>query len=317
MASTNNQCAACSKPGKLCAGCNNIHYCSAACQKTGWKVHKLVCSTFKESRHPPGPMWMRVIAFPVNSTKPEFRWMPIRKGHIQRPLVGDYFGADKPYFEYPSFSQDPKTDKQLPLRITVQDRDSFLTDGSWPNKSVHHLTNGHLFQEFRGPILVYGNALEGNDIKIKHVNLDTTHLNLIRDYCKLGPYISEHEPLWRQRLEEDLKMFPPGPLPNDFVLWSKYQERVNREPDLGVTEEDVGTPEFKRSYDRTSIYKQKWAEVKQAQEVANGTRLPKDFHHPLSKENAWRSEMRLSGRHLGVDFMDVGSIEKMIIGNGK
>jgi len=113
-------------------------------------------------------------------------------------------------------------------------------------------------------------------------------------------------------------MFPPGPLPNDFVLWSAYQERVTREPDLGVTEKDVGTPEFKRSYDRTSIYKQKWAEIKQAQEVANGTRSPEDFHHPLSKEeNAWRSEMRLSGRHLGFDCMNVRSIEKMILEGGK
>jgi hypothetical protein len=244
---------------------------------------------------------MRVIAFPVDSTKPEFQWMPIRKGSIQRPLVGDFFGPDNPYFEYPSFCQEPKTGRKLPLRITIQDRDSYTTDGPLPNKSVHHLANGRLFQQFAGPILVYGNALEGKDITIRHVDLDTTHLNIIKQHFEHGFYISPHEPAYHRRLDEDYKIYRSG-LPSDFHLWMAYQMRITKEPDLGVTHKDVGTPEFKRSYDRIGQYKEKWAELKHAEEVANGSRSLENYHHPLSKEEkAWRSEMRLGGRILGFD----------------
>jgi hypothetical protein len=270
----------------------------------------MLCRTFKDFRDSPGFLWMRVITLPVHSTKPEFRWMPIRRGTTERPLINNFFGLDKPWYEFPSFCQDPKTGKQLPLRITLQVRDSFTTDGSLPNKSLHNLTNGHLFQRYAGPIMVYGNALEGRDITIRHIDLDTTHLNIIKDYFNFGPYISEHEPAYHERLHEDLKMFPPGPLPTDFTLWMMYQMKITREPDLRITEQDVGTPEFKRSYDRVGQYKQKWAEIKQAQEVANGTRLPENFHHPISKEeHAWRSEMRLSGRMLGLELMDLGRMK--------
>jgi hypothetical protein len=86
--------------------------------------------------------------------------------------------------------------------------------------------------------------------------------------------------------------------------------RITGEPDLRITEQDAGTPEFKRSYDRVGQYKQKWAEIKQAQEVADGTRSPENFHHPIGKEeHAWRSEMRLSGRMLGLELMDLGRME--------
>jgi hypothetical protein len=79
---------------------------------------------------------MRVIAFSVNSIKPEFRWIPIKKGTIQRPVVDKYFGYDNPLTGFVSFPLDPKTGKQLPLRITIQSRDAFLTDGSLPNKAL-------------------------------------------------------------------------------------------------------------------------------------------------------------------------------------
>ncbi|KAK9810209.1 hypothetical protein WJX72_006689 [[Myrmecia] bisecta] len=30
-------------PIRKCSGCKKAHYCSAACQKAAWKVHKRVC----------------------------------------------------------------------------------------------------------------------------------------------------------------------------------------------------------------------------------------------------------------------------------
>ena len=34
---------------KLCSGCNNAIYCSAACQKRAWKTHKTACKAFKSA----------------------------------------------------------------------------------------------------------------------------------------------------------------------------------------------------------------------------------------------------------------------------
>jgi hypothetical protein len=48
-------------------------------------------------------MWMRVIVFPVNSIKPEFRWMPIKQDTIQRPVVDRYFSYDNPLTGFVSF----------------------------------------------------------------------------------------------------------------------------------------------------------------------------------------------------------------------
>lgn len=52
----NPQCETCKKiaaPGKklmLCAACKRPHYCSKACQKKAWKVHKDSCDHYKKER---------------------------------------------------------------------------------------------------------------------------------------------------------------------------------------------------------------------------------------------------------------------------
>jgi hypothetical protein len=82
---------------------------------------------------------------------------------------------------------------------------------------VHYLANGHLFQQFAATLLVHGNALEGKEITIRHINLDTTHLNIIKQYSELGFYIFLDESIYHQRLEEDYKTYREG-LPSDFRL---------------------------------------------------------------------------------------------------
>jgi hypothetical protein len=41
-------CFKCEKPGqglKLCSRCRRVRYCSVECQRSGWILHKLTCST--------------------------------------------------------------------------------------------------------------------------------------------------------------------------------------------------------------------------------------------------------------------------------
>jgi hypothetical protein len=304
MAITNNQCAICSKPGKLCASCENIHYCGPACQKTDWKIHKLLCRTFKDFRDPPGPMMMRVIAFHVSSIKPEFRWMPIKKGTIQRPIVDEYFGHDNPLTGFVSFPLDPITGAQLPLRLTIQSRDKFMTDGSLPNRALYQLTEGTLCQPFAGPVLIYGNTLTSHDDTILYVNLDTTHLNLIKSWFTHGFYISPNHKLYRQNFERDTKWWKFG-ISREAAnamgkeILAKGGEVPNFKP------EEFGTPEFCLWHDKVGRYKQEWMVRKQREEVAKaGKEAAGDFPEQLGEEEeAWRSEMRVGGRVIGLDVV--------------
>ncbi|KAH0362828.1 hypothetical protein KCU65_g7791, partial [Aureobasidium melanogenum] len=190
MAPTNNLCVVCSKPGKRCAGCENIRYCGAECQKADWKIHKLVCRTFKAARDAPGPDMVRVLEFPIDDTKPKFSWMPVDGALFSKPETGDYFGADERVPSMQSITSDPKTGKLLPQTIAFLFRDNFLNDGSLPNKYVYHLTNGRPLNPIRGPILFFGSEHE-NDIEagwrvFECIDLDTTHLNVIKDWLTLG-----------------------------------------------------------------------------------------------------------------------------------
>lgn len=207
MASTKGQCAVCSKPGKRCTSCENIYYCGAECQKADWKVHKLVCRIFKDARDAPGPDLVRVIEFPINEIKPKLRWMPIGGGFFPSPREDDFFGPEKQLPSTQSITTDPKTGKLLPLTITYMFRDNFLNDGSLPNKSVYHLTNGRPLNEARGPILFHGSEHE-NDVEagwrvFDCIDLDTTHLNVIKDWLTFGTnWDAERRSYWERNSGE-------------------------------------------------------------------------------------------------------------------
>ncbi|KAK6001901.1 hypothetical protein QM012_002391 [Aureobasidium pullulans] len=203
MLPVGNQCAVCSEPGKLCAGCKNIRYCGVECQQADWKVHKLLCRTFNDARDAPSPNMVRVIEFPVNETKPKFRWMPIDFDLFCRPLEGDFFGPDKPVPSIQSINAHPKTGKLLPLTITFMFRDNLLKDGSLPNKSVYNFTNGRPLNDARGPVLFYGSIPEveaeaGWKI-FDCVDLDTIRLNVIKDWLTLGTDAAPERRAYQER----------------------------------------------------------------------------------------------------------------------
>ncbi|THZ58820.1 hypothetical protein D6C88_08983 [Aureobasidium pullulans] len=306
MAPINNHCAVCSEPGKLCGSCENIYYCGPVCQKDDWKVHKLLCRSFKAAREPPGPNMMRVITFPFEASKPEFRWMPIRPGKVQCPVVGNYFdpsfGSTKhAQTNAMGFPQDPKTGKKLALRITVRVRDTSMFDGASLNRAVNHLCDGTTHQLFKGPALAYGTGVGSEDGK--HVNLDTTHLNVLKDWLVIGFCVNKNQEAYLARYNEENTMFGSG-IPKDCANEMSTELRKKGENPPTFHPQDFDTPEFLQWYEDLEQFKQKWVAKKQAEQVANGIRVPVKFPHPIGEEElAWRTEMRMSGRMLNHDIM--------------
>lgn len=71
-------CGACTKPAsKTCAGYHNMKHCSQACQMSDWKLHKTLCSQFKDfqDEHRPSPKHRRIIYFPHDENRPRFVWL--------------------------------------------------------------------------------------------------------------------------------------------------------------------------------------------------------------------------------------------------
>ena len=68
--------------------------------------------------------------------------------------------------------------------------------------------------------------------------------------------------------------------------------------------EEFGTPEFCLWHDKVGRYKQEGAAKKQKEEIDSGKKAASEVPEPLrQEEEAWRSEMRVSGRVVGLDIV--------------
>lgn len=136
-------CLICNKPNaKLCTRCKGASYCSEACQRSDYAIHKLLCASFSEfdiaSR--PTANHVQAIHFPVNQDKPELIWLEFwddngSKHPITFKLLGlnDNHTAPTPV-KYNYFL------KRRPSNIVyIAYRESYSTDGSTPNKSIANI----------------------------------------------------------------------------------------------------------------------------------------------------------------------------------
>ncbi|KAJ4421919.1 hypothetical protein N0V82_003416 [Gnomoniopsis sp. IMI 355080] len=97
---TDKYCAVCRKNDLEvelygCAQCRSICYCSKACQRADWNLHKMLCVAFTDR----GPMdedgkpYKRCVLFDANKHAPEIFWVRARGN--QSPLLDRLFtGAD-------------------------------------------------------------------------------------------------------------------------------------------------------------------------------------------------------------------------------
>ncbi|UKZ61284.1 uncharacterized protein TrAtP1_002551 [Trichoderma atroviride] len=187
-------CFACDKQGpRRCAKCKSARYCSPSCQKEDWPTHKLVCSSFSNhalSKRPTDEHF-RVLLFPVDG-KPEVIW------HASRWIVDDQ--DDEEDCRFQSFEVDsilgsetfpirtpiqhnPRLNRNLLNTIQICYRDTFLVDGSKPNRSVARVTSTRpgLYHDWSGPIFACGKIGLGIDQQ-KCRDLDMEDFRHIFDY---------------------------------------------------------------------------------------------------------------------------------------
>jgi hypothetical protein len=69
-------CGVCPNPSTLtCSGCENIKYCTAACQQRDATQHNTLCTTFSNFQQRPTAKHYRSIYFPANKSQPRFIWL--------------------------------------------------------------------------------------------------------------------------------------------------------------------------------------------------------------------------------------------------
>lgn len=187
-------CTACNKlNARFCSRCKSIRYCSAECQRADWPTHKLLCaafSNFDASRRPSADHF-RAIFFPVDSEKPEIIWLYCQWHDddededgfgFQYPDTKPFLGADT-FPRSSPIQYNPVLKRSLDDTIHVYYRDTFLVDGSKPNKSIAAITTtkSGVCHDWRGPILACGKNGLGVD-QASCRDLDMNDFRHITDY---------------------------------------------------------------------------------------------------------------------------------------
>ena len=137
-------CVMCSKPAtQLCTQCRSQIYCSRQCQKSDWRVHKLLCSSYQQFQTPPHKNVRRAIVFEQSEPVVKFKWVTIETKHVDDPDDPSYEEANlEEYFgpgqkgECQPYYNNVIRDRRLQKMIELRAREGFLTDGSPPNQAV-------------------------------------------------------------------------------------------------------------------------------------------------------------------------------------
>ncbi|KAK5138599.1 hypothetical protein LTR08_000187 [Meristemomyces frigidus] len=165
----------CTEPGTLkCAGCKDVLYCSAECQQADWPTHKLLCKTFNNFQQRPAANMRRIIYFPVNGTKPEFMWRPLKPDDRSREFEDGRFDRvdmdehmNKCVFKKSFTIQiNAMNDKPLDYTMVLYYDDDFMDKFPHPNEAITAAANGKLAFLWGGPLYaVCGNGYDTMDIR--------------------------------------------------------------------------------------------------------------------------------------------------------
>lgn len=162
-------CFVCNKQGaRRCAKCKTARCCSPSCQKEDWPTHELVCTSFATHAASSRPTneHFRVLLFPVNG-QPEVIWHASEWHIADQDDERDYRFQS---FETKSILGSGSSLKSIPIQrnlrlnrdllntIHICHRDTFLIDGSKPNRSVARVTSTQpgQYHDWRGPIFACG-----------------------------------------------------------------------------------------------------------------------------------------------------------------
>lgn len=180
-------CTTCDESGTLiCSGCKSIHYCSKACQKMDWPIHKIICkdyTTFVTTR--PDLDHHNAIIFHPDEPKPRFVWLRFDCGHGHPNL--DHlaqFGVTKDRFDAGSFdeiSHNPLLQRHIQdhhILLSMPEAKNLCPCCNTDVKTNSSLTDvdDELTSFFRGTILAFGMHCE-MDFERKPLNLDLRPLD--------------------------------------------------------------------------------------------------------------------------------------------
>ncbi|KAN0069023.1 zinc finger mynd-type protein [Elaphomyces granulatus] len=182
-------CTVCNKSNaRLCSRCKSARFCSTVCQHADWPTHKLLCATFSnfDALSRPTDEHLRAILFPVDEKKPKIIWLHCR---YQCPDYEPLLGSDTLLNDI-TIQYNPVLKRKLSNTIYVSHRDTFLGDGSKPNKSIAAITDTKpgQYYDWRGPIIAYGMQGLGID-QIYCRDLDMNDFRHITDYFLWYHYI--------------------------------------------------------------------------------------------------------------------------------
>ncbi|KAI5865960.1 hypothetical protein GGS23DRAFT_362464 [Durotheca rogersii] len=159
-------CIVCNKPdAHFCNRCKSARYCSQQCQQIDWPTHRLLCRAFSDFdvSARPSDECRRALFFPVEG-KMKLVWLHFRVSKYddeedpwdRTPDTDPFLGPDC-IFAYASIAYNTVLERSVDNSLGICYRDTFLMDGSKPNKSVAAITAtkpGELY-EWRGPMLAY------------------------------------------------------------------------------------------------------------------------------------------------------------------
>ncbi|KAF7198526.1 Protein CBFA2T1 [Pseudocercospora fuligena] len=143
---------------KTCSGCRDIRYCSAACQKSDWKIHKHLCKSLGQFPERPRKDMRRAIYFPPDGDKPVFTWLETYPGigcaHVETEGIID-FGRSKGSISIPL---NVRTMRPLSKRIELHYDDEFNFNYDCQNPALRTACNDVIRVSWRGPLLAYTGA---------------------------------------------------------------------------------------------------------------------------------------------------------------
>ena len=168
-------CLTCNSPAThKCPRCEGVSYCSANCQRADWMVHKFLCAPNSKRLLPPRKRMVRALLFPEDEATVKVLWLPYITNDdgevLKRSSVKNYI-----YFPEVNgvrrncvISRTPLLDAKIRGRphdhaLLLMYRDSFMFDGSLPNRSIDAVTQGKMKRPWRGPVLLVAEASLDSD----------------------------------------------------------------------------------------------------------------------------------------------------------
>jgi hypothetical protein len=193
-------CTTCDRVGtKICSGCKSIHYCSTACQKMDWPIHKIICKDYAPFLHSrPSSDHHSAIYFSPDEFQPRFIWLRFEHGH-SHPSFEDLapLGISEERIKTGSFqevSRNPMLGRHIEPHhiLSIPEAESLCPCCNTEHASNDSLTkiDEELADFFRGSVLALGTYCEAtrerqaSDLDLGPVDFRHVVDNLRMIYCQ-------------------------------------------------------------------------------------------------------------------------------------